>query len=196
VGSTRPIKADVRVIAATNKSLPEAVQAGSFREDLFYRLNVVTVTTPPLRDRREDIPLLAESFIEKISKKCKMRKRRLSAEAQAVLMQYDWPGNVRELENAIERAVVLGTADEILADDLPDALLETASSAASLAAKYHGAVKESKRQLVINALEQADGYYVDAAKILGLHPNSLLRLIRNLGLKSTGRQGNPPPGAN
>jgi two-component system response regulator HydG len=196
VGSTHPIKADVRVIAATNKSLPEAVQAGSFREDLFYRLNVVTVTTPPLRDRREDIPLLAESFLEKFSKKCKMRKRRLSQEAQALLMQYDWPGNVRELENAIERAVVLGTAEEILADDLPDALLETSSSASSLAAKYHGAVKESKKQLVLNALEQADGYYVDAAKILGLHPNSLLRLIRNLGLKSTGRQGNPPPGAN
>jgi len=196
VGSTRPIKADVRVIAATNQSLPEAVQAGSFREDLFYRLNVVTVTTPPLRDRREDIPLLAESFIEKVSKKCKVRKRRLSPDAQAALMQYDWPGNVRELENAIERAVVLGTAEEILADDLPDALLEASSSAASLAAKYHGAVKESKKQLVLNALEQADGYYVDAAKILGLHPNSLLRLIRNLGLKSTGRQGNPPPGAN
>ena len=196
VGGTRPVKVDVRVIAATNKSLPEAVQAGSFREDLFYRLNVVTVTTPPLRDRREDILLLAESFIEKISKKCKMRNRRLSPDAQTLLMQYDWPGNVRELENAIERAVVLGTADEILADDLPDALLETSSAASSLATKYHGAVKENKKQLVLNALEQADGYYVDAAKILGLHPNSLLRLIRNLGLKSTGRQGNPPPGAN
>ena len=196
VGGTRPIKADARVIAATNQSLPEAVQAGRFREDLFYRLNVVTVTTPPLRDRREDIPLLAESFIEKVSKKCKMRKRRLSPETQAVLMQYDWPGNVRELENAIERAVVLGTTDEILVDDLPDALLETSSSAASLAAKYHGAVKESKKQLVLNALEQADGYYVDAAKILGLHPNSLLRLIRNLGLKSTGRPGNLPPTGN
>jgi Nif-specific regulatory protein len=114
----------------------------------------------------------------------------------ARLIQHSWPGNVRELENAIERAVVLGTAEEILADDLPDALLEASSSAASLAAKYHGAVKESKKQLVLNALEQANGYYVDAAKILGLHPNSLLRLIRNLGLKSTGRQGNPPPGAN
>jgi Nif-specific regulatory protein len=185
----------VRVIAATNKSLPEATQAGTFREDLFYRLNVVTVTTPPLRDRREDILPLAESFVEKVSKKCKMKKRRLSPEAQALLMQYEWPGNVRELENAIERAVVLGTAEEILADDLPDAVLETSSSASSLAAKYHGAVKENKKQLVLDALEQADGYYVDAAKILGLHPNSLLRLIRNLGLKSPGRQGNPPPAA-
>jgi transcriptional regulator with PAS, ATPase and Fis domain len=182
----------VRVIAATNKSLPEAVQAGSFRDDLFYRLNVVTITTPPLRERREDIPALAESFIGKVSRKCKVRNKVLSQEAQSLLMQYDWPGNVRELENAIERAVVLGTAEEILADDLPDALLEASSPAANLAVKYHGAVKENKKQLVLQALEQANGYYMDAAKILGLHPNSLLRLIRNLGLKSVGKQGNPP----
>jgi Nif-specific regulatory protein len=195
VGGTRPIKVDVRVIAATNRSLPEAVQAGNFRDDLFYRLNVVVITTPPLRERREDIPALAESFMGKVTKKCKMRNKRLSQEAQSLLMQYDWPGNVRELENAIERAVVLGTAEEISADDLPDALFETSSQAANLATKYHGAVKENKKQLVLQALEQADGYYLDAAKILGLHPNSLLRLIRNLGLKSPGKPGNLPPSA-
>jgi Nif-specific regulatory protein len=192
VGSTRTIKADVRVIAATNRNLSDNVQSGTFRQDLFYRLNVVTVTTPPLRDRREDIPALAESFIEKASKKCNVRRKRLSQAAQAALMQYDWPGNVRELENAIERAVVLGAAEEILAEDLPDALLEASSPAGSLGAKYIGAVKESKKQLVLQALEQANGYYVDAAKILGLHPNSLLRLIRNLGLKSVVKQGNAP----
>jgi transcriptional regulator with GAF, ATPase, and Fis domain len=196
VGGTRPIKADVRVIAATNKNLLDSVQDGSFRGDLFYRLNVVTITTPPLRDRREDIAALAESFVEKASKKCNVRKKRLSQAAQSLLMQYDWPGNVRELENAIERAVVLGAAEEILPEDLPDALVETSSAASGAEAKYLGAVKENKRQLVLQALEQANGYYVDAAKILGLHPNSLLRLVRNLGLKSVVKQGSVPPNAN
>jgi transcriptional regulator with GAF, ATPase, and Fis domain len=193
VGGTRPIKVDVRVLAATNKSLAESVQSGTFRSDLFYRLNVVAVTTPPLRDRRDDIPALAESFLRKFSKKSDVRKKRLSADAQSVLMRYDWPGNVRELENAIERAVVLGVSEEILPEDLPDALLETGSSGSSGLAKYHGTLKENKKQLVLQALEQANGYYIDAAKILGLHPNSLLRLIRNLGLKSVTKPGNGPP---
>jgi transcriptional regulator with GAF, ATPase, and Fis domain len=189
VGGTKPIKVDVRVLAATNRSLPECAQAGTFRSDLFYRLNVVTITTPPLRERREDIRALAESFVEKFSKKCGIRKRCVSAEAQALLDRYEWPGNVRELENAIERAVVLGATDEVLPEDLPDSILETSTPAATGLAKYHGSLKENKRQLVLNAFEQANGYYVDAAKILGLHPNSLLRLIRNLGLKDVVKQG-------
>ena len=193
VGGTRSIKVDVRVIAATNRSLQDAVQAGRFREDLYYRLNVVSITTPPLRERREDIAPLAENFVEKMSKKSKVARKRLSPEAVSLLAQYDWPGNVRELENAIERAVVLGGATEILPEDLPDAVLEHASPAAEqLDAKFHTAVKENKKQLVIQALEQANGRYADAAKILGLHPNSLLRLIRNLGLKSAGKSGSAP----
>jgi len=197
VGGTRSIKVDVRIIAATNRSLQEAVQAGRFREDLYYRLNVVSVTTPPLRERREDIGVLAENFVEKMSKKCKVARKRLSQETVLLLEQYDWPGNVRELENAIERALVLGAATEILPEDLPEAVLEHASPAGQqLDAKFHSAVKENKKQLVVQALEQANGHYVDAAKILGLHPNSLLRLMRNLGLKSTGKPGSAPPRAN
>ncbi|PYX40088.1 MAG: hypothetical protein DMG81_07465, partial [Acidobacteria bacterium] len=192
VGGTRSIKADVRVIAATNRNLQEAVQGGRFRDDLYYRLNVVTVTTPPLRERREDIAVLAENFMEKMSQKCKVAKKKLSPQAQELLKQYDWPGNVRELENAIERAVVLGVAAEILPEDLPEAVLEYAGTGTPLDAKFLGAVKENKKQLVVQALEQANGYYVDAAKILGLHPNSLLRLIRNLGLKSAGKSGSAP----
>jgi len=191
VGGTRSIKVDVRVIAATNRSLQEAVQAGRFRDDLYYRLNVVTITTPPLRECREDIPVLAENFVTKMSKKCKVARKRLSPQAQALLTQYDWPGNVRELENAIERAVVLGSAAEILPEDLPEAVLEHVCPGSQLDAKFHSAVKENKRQLVVQALEQANGYYVDAAKILGLHPNSLLRLIRNLGLKSGTKPATP-----
>lgn len=189
VGGTKPLKVDVRLIAATNKSLPEAVHEGRFRGDLYYRLNVVTIDIPPLRERREDIPALAAAFVEKICRKGHMRIKELSPEALAALMHYDWPGNVRELENAIERAIVLGPEDIVVAEDLPEAVVESASRVLTQGAKYVGAVKESKKQLVLQALEQANGYYVDAAKILGIHPNSLLRLIRNLGLKTSGKGG-------
>jgi len=186
VGGTRPIKADIRVIAATNRNLQEAVDSGRFRKDLFYRLNVVSLTLPALRERREDVPALAEYFIAKASKG-EARARSLSPEAKACLMAYDWPGNVRELENAMERAVVLGTTEMILPDDLPEALLETSSPAVDLDAKYHSSVRDNKKQLVLQALQQANGNYIEAARILGLHPNSLLRLIRNLGLKPAAR---------
>jgi len=124
VGGTRSIKVNVRVIAATNRNLAEDVQAGRFRSDLFYRLNVVSLTTPSLRERREDIPLLAQNFITKVSEKYHVPAKMLSADARSLLTQYDWPGNVRELENAIERAVVLGASDEIVVEDLPGAVRE------------------------------------------------------------------------
>jgi Nif-specific regulatory protein len=109
-------------------------------------------------------------------------------------MNYDWPGNVRELENALERALVLGSTDSILPDDLPEAVLEAASTAPASSDKYHGAIKDARKQLVIEALEQANGSYIEAAKALGMHPNSLLRLIRNLGLKAV-KAGIQGPGA-
>jgi len=183
VGGTRSVKMNVRVIAATNRNLAEEVQAGRFRSDLFYRLNVVCLTTPSLRDRREDIPLLAQNFIAKVSEKYRVPQKTLSADALTLLIQYDWPGNVRELENAIERSVVLGTSNEIGGEDLPAAVREPARGE-TIDAGFQGAVKENKKQLVLQAMEKANGYYVDAAKILGLHPNSLLRLIRTLGLRS------------
>jgi Nif-specific regulatory protein len=183
VGGTRPVKMNVRVIAATNRNLAEEVRKGKFRSDLYYRLNVVSLTTPSLRDRREDIPLLAQNFIVKVSEKYRVPQKSLSADALSLLMDYDWPGNVRELENAIERAVVLGISNEIGAEDLPAAVREPARGE-TLDASFQGAVKENKKQLVLQAMEKANGYYVDAAKILGLHPNSLLRLIRTLGLRT------------
>ena len=183
VGGTRSVKMNVRVIAATNRNLAAEVQAGKFRSDLFYRLNVVSLTTPSLRERREDIPLLALNFIAKVSEKYHAPVKTLSTDALTLLMEYDWPGNVRELENAIERAVVLGTSEEIGVEDLPAALREPTHGEAA-DADFQGAVKENKKQLVLQAMEKANGYYVDAAKILGLHPNSLLRLIRTLGLRS------------
>jgi Nif-specific regulatory protein len=189
VGGTRSIKADIRVIAATNRSLPEAVEAGTFRQDLFYRLNVVALTLPALRERREDIPVLANHFIAKAARKCKTRIKPLSPEAEACLVNYEWPGNVRELENAIERALVLGSGDAILPDDFPEAIVEIAAPGPSSVGKYHGALKDTKKQLVQQALQQANGNYIEAAKALGMHPNSLLRLIRNLGLKSAKQSG-------
>ncbi len=184
VGGTRAHKVDIRVIAASNRDLQEAIRAGTFRSDLYHRLNVVVLNMPPLRDRKEDIAALAEHFIVKISKKCGMRRKALSAEARVCLLSYQWPGNVRELENAIERALVLGATDVVLAEDLPESLLESAAPPLDQNAKYYSAVKDSKRRLISQALDQANGNYIDAAKALGLHPNSLLRLIRNLGLKS------------
>ncbi|HEY7098774.1 MAG TPA: sigma 54-interacting transcriptional regulator [Terriglobales bacterium] len=184
VGGTRSFKLDVRVIAATNRDLHTAINSGKFRADLFYRLNVVGVTMPPLRDRRDDIPVLAEHFISKASRKCKTRTKPLSGDALACLMSHDWPGNVRELENAIERAMVLGVSDTILPDDLPDGMLEAGPNSSDPGAQYLGTIKETKKALVLQALQQANGNYIEAAKILGMHPNSLLRLIRNLDLKA------------
>ncbi|HEY3130633.1 MAG TPA: sigma 54-interacting transcriptional regulator [Acidobacteriota bacterium] len=185
VGGTRPVKVDIRVIAATNKNLQEAIRNGTFRQDLYYRLNVVSLTMPPLRDRREDIPLLASHFVDKFSNKSKKQVLGISAQASASLMNYDWPGNVRELENAIERAVVLGSDELIRPEDLPETVLEIEPSAGASITKYHEAILEAKKQLIIRAVEQAGGNYTEAAKLLGVHPNYLHRLIRNMNLKST-----------
>jgi len=192
VGGTRPIPLDIRLIAATNRNLAEALELGSFRRDLYYRLNVVGVFMPALRERREDILLLAEHFIAKSGRKGSTRMRAISTEAQAFLTNYDWPGNVRELENAIERALVLGSGDSILPDDLPEAILESGAATIDQSGKYHGAVKESKKQLVLQALQQTNGSYIEAAKVLGIHPNSLLRLIRNLNIKTEAKAAAPP----
>jgi Nif-specific regulatory protein len=194
VGGTRPLKLDIRLIAATNRNLSEAVKSGAFRNDLYYRLNVITLAMPPLRDRPEDIPLLAEHFIAKAARKCKARMKPLSSETQECLVSYDWPGNVRELENAMERALVLGSSDSILPDDLPEAVLESASPPMS-APNYHGTVREHKKELILEALRKANGNYIAAANALQMHPNSLLRLIRNLDLKAAVKAGSTLQGS-
>jgi len=181
VGGTVTIKVDLRVIAATNKNLEEAIEASQFRQDLYYRLNVVSLEMPPLRDRREDIMLLANYFADKYGGQCNRKLKGFSPEARQWLTSYDWPGNVRELENAIERAIVLGTTDLILAEDLPEALLEREVTVAAPAA-YHNAVAQTKRQIILNAMDQAAGNFTAAAKLLGVHPNYLQRLVRNLNL--------------
>jgi Nif-specific regulatory protein len=186
VGGTRTIRVDVRVVAATNRDLEEAVRSGGFRQDLYYRLNVVSFEMPALRDRREDVALLATHFAAKYGAKFKRKVTGVSAEAREWLMNYSWPGNVRELENAIERAVVLGSTASILPEDLPETVLEAepvAGASAPPVTKYHEAVREAKRQLIARALEQSNGSVTEAARALGVHPNYLHRLMRNLNLR-------------
>jgi Nif-specific regulatory protein len=184
VGGTRPIKVNIRLVAATNRNLEDAIKAGAFRQDLFFRLNVVSLVLPPLRERREDIPLLATHFVQKYSREANRPVAGISRETHALLKQYDWPGNVRELENAIERAVVLGSSEHIRPEDLPEALVErTEPSSTSSDLRYHDAVNSVKRQLIIKAVEQAGGNFTEAAKLLNLHPNYLHRLIRNMDIR-------------
>jgi Nif-specific regulatory protein len=202
VGGLRPIKLNARLIAATNKDLEAAIQSREFRDDLFFRLNVLTLIIPPLRLRREDIPLLADYFVTKYSARCQRRIKGVTAAARSCLERYDWPGNVRELESAIQRAVVMSATEFITPEDLPDDVLESEAADAappatpapldqkaltaliSPATKYHDAIKEAKKLIIINAIEQSSDNYVEAARLLGLHPNNLYRLIRNLNLKS------------
>lgn len=183
VGGTRSIKVDVRAIAATNRDLEAAVKAGQFREDLYYRLNVVSIPMPPLRERREDIPLLAAFFVAEYSRKCKRRVTGISPEARRLLCAYDWPGNVRQLENAIERAVVLGATELIVPEDLPETLTEAEGDMDQSPAGYHETIREAKRQLITRTLHQTGGNFTEAAKLLGIHPNNLHRLVRNLNIR-------------
>jgi transcriptional regulator with GAF, ATPase, and Fis domain len=184
VGGTRPIKLDIRLVAATNRDLEKAVEAGEFRRDLYYRLAVVKMTMPPLRDRKEDIAMLTRHFVQKYAKRCNQKAKPVSREAMAALMNYEWPGNVRELENAMERALVMGSSDSILLDDLPEALLEQEPASADVSeGKYHSGVKQFKKQMIVDAVVQTRGNYVEAATLLGVHANYLHRLIKNLGLK-------------
>ena len=183
VGGTRPIKVDVRLITATNRDLKEMTRTGGFREDLFYRINVVALEMPTLRARREDIPLLARYFASKYGERCNRRVAGISGGALDCLMRYEWPGNVRELENAIERAVVLGSGEMIRPEDLPESVLEAGPPGGPPVTRYHESLQETKKQLIVKAFKESGGNYVETARLLDVHPNYLHRLIRNMDLK-------------
>ena len=183
VGGTRPVRLDIRLVTATNRDLEQAAGQGLFRRDLYYRLNVVSKSLPPLREHKEDIPLLTSHFIQKSSAKVGRKVLGIATAAEGCLMNYDWPGNVRELENAIEHAMVLGSTDLLLPEDLPDSVLDAVPGEAGSASQFHAAVREAKRQLIRAALAEANGNYTRAAKNLGLQRNYLHRLIRNLALQ-------------
>jgi Nif-specific regulatory protein len=189
VGGTRSMPLDIRVVAATNKNLLKATKDGTFREDLYYRLNVVSITMPPLRDHKEDIPQLAQYFAAKYAEKCNRRILGISPDAGTLLKQYDWPGNIRELENAIERAVVLGSSGMILPEDMPETLHETPAQSMR-SSTYHEAVRQLKRQLILTAMDQSEAKITEAARLLGVHSNYLHRLISNLDLRITLKKRN------
>jgi Nif-specific regulatory protein len=188
VGGTKTSRLNIRLLAATNRNIEEAVSKGDFRRDLFYRLNVVSLTAPALRERPEDTLPLAEHFAKKYAAECGRKIVGLAPEARAYLQGYSWPGNVRELENAIERAVVLGSADMLLAEDLPEHIRESRPAVVS-ASMYEEAVEAAKRQVVLQAFDQVNHDHEAAAKILGLHPNYLHKLIRTMSLKPALKRG-------
>jgi DNA-binding NtrC family response regulator len=195
VGGTQTLRADIRVIAASNRDLPVEMAAGRFRADLFYRLNVVAIRLPPLRERRGDVHALIDHFLRRFALSTGRQGLRFSAHAREVLCAHAWPGNVRELANVVERAVVLATGDELGLESLPEELIDSgtlplAVSRSDPAATsgvrlpgYHEGVAEAKRSLIRAALRQTGGHQTRAAEALGLTQPYLARLMKNLGLR-------------
>lgn len=180
VGGTQLIRVDVRIIAATNRNLEAAVKEGRFREDLYYRINVVPIVLPPLRGRKEDVPVLAQFFMQRFSIESKKSFTEISQEALEALGAYDWPGNVRELANVIERAVVLGQPPIIQIEDLSPGIVAAEGEIDNrpTPVSYHESVDEYRREVIVSALAQTQGNRAAAARLLGLQRSYLLRLMK------------------
>ena len=187
LGGTRTLRVDVRVITATNRNLPSMVAAGQFREDLFYRLNVVSIDMPPLRDRKDDIPALAMFFIRRFAGELKKKIDGLDGDAQKLLMRYNWPGNIRELENAIERAVLLTESSQISISDLRlGELTTTPAGEASSVVRIPPTgipLEEVERQALIEALKMSNWVQKDAAELLAISPRVMNYKIKTLGIQ-------------
>jgi len=180
VGSTKAYPVDVRVIAATNRNLEQAMKAGSFRQDLFYRLNVIRVTLPPLRERREDIPALVNHFIRRFNKRFRRDVRGITQDAVAALTAYDFPGNVRELENLIERAFAMGTRESLTLADLPS-LSARPSIAPSIETKAVPTLAEVEKELILRALAVHNNDKEEAARALGISRRTIYRRLKEYG---------------
>ncbi len=203
LGGMRTIKCDVRIIAATNKDLEKAVDEGSFREDLYYRLKVIPIHIPPLRDRRSDIPLLIHHFLEQMNKAKKKDIKGISKEAVKVLTAYDWPGNVRELENVIERMVILAESDYLTVEDLPERIAKTQVSLKPISSpipdegfSLSHAVSEYEKQLIISALEKTGWVKNRAAKLLKMNRTTLVEKIKKQGIERPRYMTDGQPGMN
>ncbi|MGH9844170.1 MAG: sigma 54-interacting transcriptional regulator, partial [Blastocatellia bacterium] len=189
VGGTRPIKVDVRVLAATNRDLEAMVKDGRFREDLYYRLNVIPISVPPLRQRRDDILVLMEHFLVKHSANAS-RPMKFSSDARGMILNYAWPGNVRQLESAIERALLLAEGDEITAEDLPIEIRATAHAEGAGGFKLPPegiSFEELERSLIIQAMEQTNWNITRAAKLLGLSFRTMQYRLDKFEIKRPGR---------
>jgi two-component system response regulator HydG len=186
VGDTHTVKVDVRVISATNQNLQELITQGKFRKDLYYRLNIISIEIPPLRERKEDIPLLIEDFIKKHSKHTSKKIEGIAGAALSLLMNYNWPGNIRELENIIERAIILTKDQTIGPRDLPDFLrnlkITDAQTSESESFKLKNALKSPERDLIVKALEAAGWNRNEAAAALGINRTTLYKKMRQYGL--------------
>jgi two-component system response regulator PilR (NtrC family) len=188
LGSVETIKVDVRIIAATNADLQKLMADNRFREDLFYRLNVITVQLPPLRRKREDIPLLVQHFLQKYSEENKRKVREVTPDAMRILMDHAWPGNVRELENTIERAVVLCNGDRVTPELLPDYLRYPArTDQPTMIVPQDGislkdSVSNYERAMILQSLELANGVQKRAAELLQLKPSTLNEMMKRLGI--------------
>ncbi|HET8772537.1 MAG TPA: sigma-54 dependent transcriptional regulator [Thermoanaerobaculia bacterium] len=188
LGSVETVKVDVRIIAATNADLQKLMADQRFREDLYYRLNVITILLPPLRRRREDIPLLVQHFLQKYSEENKRRVREVTPDAMRILMDHNWPGNVRELENTIERAVVLCTGDRITPELLPDYLRfptrtdQPATVVPAEGISLKDAVSNYERTMILQSLELANGVQKRAAELLQVKPSTLNEMMKRLGI--------------
>jgi two-component system response regulator HydG len=177
VGSNQTIKVNVRFIAATNRDLLTAVDEGTFREDLYYRVNVITINLPDLAERTEDIPLLASHFLERFAKKLRKPVERIEEDALALLMDYPWPGNVRELENCIERAVVLAKGSSITATELPPSV-RALQQKEGLRLPVGITLEHLEREAILRTLAHCNGNRAAAAKMLGLAERTLYRKLR------------------
>jgi DNA-binding NtrC family response regulator len=184
VGGAKTIESDVRLVAATNKDLKKLVSEGKFRDDLFYRLSVVSVTLPPLRERREDIALLVHAFLEQCSRENNKPPREITQEALNVLMAYDWPGNVRELRNTIEQMVVLSRSERLTLRDVPAAIRGGADLTKVSAVRTGMTVEQAERQLVVQALKEMAGNRTKAAQKIGVSRRTLHRKLKKYGLEN------------
>jgi DNA-binding NtrC family response regulator len=196
VGGTTEVRVDVRVLAATNRDLPAMVRQGLFREDLFYRLSTITLKTPPLRERRTDVDLLAGHFVAGLNDRFGCRKR-IGAEASELLRRHDWPGNVRELQHAVEAAMIVCEGAEILPEHLPAALRASPAAAPSSPPgddTHLPTLEELERAHIELALRRTDGHRGNAAKILGISERNLYRKLREYHLEA-GAKAALPPGA-
>jgi transcriptional regulator with PAS, ATPase and Fis domain len=183
LGGVTPISVDVRIIAATNRNLERFVKEGSFRADLFYRLNVVAINLPPLRERREDIAALSQYFLRKHSAAIRTNIREISEEARKKLEAYEWPGNVRELANVIERAVVLGSGPTVKLEDLPGPIASGWATPAREVQSYRQGLDAARRELLLKALATTHGNRSAAAKLLGLEAKYFLKLMKSLRIE-------------
>ena len=187
LGGNQTLCTDVRVISATNSDLEQRVKAGAFREDLFYRLNVVLMSLPPLRERKEDIPILINHFLKRYAEENGKEIAGLSSEAQDVLLKYDYPGNVRELENIIERAVVIAREAVISVEDLPfsESMEETTESRKAEEGLLRGSIEELEKKLIVEAMEKAGEHQSRAAELLGISERMLRYKLKKYGLKAS-----------